>query len=212
MNFYHPLQQLCLSVLILSPNPVDAAAQVFGAGENLDLLAVSLALVAIIVFTILYEWATEALEHHLEETPYFKIVNQVYKELTVMGIISFSIFLMHQTSDILTGNPVAFLAFEYAHIFIFFNALMIIIVAIYLCAQNVLAREQYMKTDMQTIEEVRRTVHARVWGRPFFKRCVLNWKRGGAVTHAQHCHTPEHLQLTQLIAALGLSRGNDCFQ
>jgi len=163
---------MVLALLLTEPEPTDAAAKVFGAGETMSLSAVSWALVAIIIFTILYDFATEALEHRLEDTPYIKIVNQVYKELTVMGIISFSIFMMHQTGDILTGNPVAFLAFEYAHMLIFFIALMIILTAVYLCILNVMAREQYLKTDMMTIEDLLES-HEEMG--PFQRFCYNTW-------------------------------------
>ena len=103
-----------LLLLLLSLLPSTHAAQVIGAGESLHIGMVSTALIGIIAFTIAYEYMTEHIEHQLEGTPYMKIVNQVYKELTIMGLVSFIIFMMNQSGPWLLAvyDGQLFLAFE----------------------------------------------------------------------------------------------------
>jgi len=146
-----------LLLLLLSSAPPAFASgghTIIGAGEDLDILAVSKALVGIIFFTVAYEYLTESIERRLEHTPYMKIVNQVYKELTVMGLISFAVFMLGQYSTYLVDNPVNLLAFEYAHILIFFVALMIIITAAYLCAVNHHTSKNHLKSELQTTDDL----------------------------------------------------------
>jgi len=143
-----------LALWSFSGLPRAEAAKVLGAGETLSIDLVSKALIGIIIFTIGYEFSTEHLENKLFGTPYLKIVNQVYKELTVMGLISFVVFMIGQVGDLFADNPDVYMAFEYAHILVFFIALMIIISSAYLCMLNYLTSVAYLNTDLATMPDL----------------------------------------------------------
>ncbi|GMH92541.1 hypothetical protein TL16_g12378, partial [Triparma laevis f. inornata] len=168
---------LILFSLLLSFQTLPAsAAKVLGAGETLSIDLVSKALIGIITFTISYEYFTEFIEMKLEGTPYIKIVNQVYKELTVMGLISFVVFMIGQVGDLFTNNPDIYMAFEYAHILIFFIALMIIISSAYLSVLNYRTSVAYLNTDLYTMPELLEmyeTQNNRWWGRLSFHNFYL---------------------------------------
>ncbi|GMH95719.1 hypothetical protein TrST_g6429 [Triparma strigata] len=170
-------RKLYLFCLLLSFQTLPAsAAKVLGAGETLSIDLVSKALIGIIMFTIGYEYFTEYIETKLEGTPYVKIVNQVYKELTVMGLISFVVFMIGQVGDLFTNNPDVYMAFEYAHILIFFIALMIILSSAYLSVLNYLTSVAYLNTDLYTMPELLdmyKTQNRSWWGRLTFHNFYL---------------------------------------
>ena len=71
-----------------------------------------------------------------------------------MGLISFVVFMIGQVGDLFTDNPKVYMAFEYAHILVFFIALMIIISSAYLCLLNYLTSMAYLSTDLKTMPDL----------------------------------------------------------
>ena len=66
----------------------------------------SVCLVGIILFTVVFETAAHKLEHSLEEYPhYLHMVDSVYREVMILGLISYTIFMLEQYSVLDTGNP-----------------------------------------------------------------------------------------------------------
>ena len=114
---------------------------IFGLGSSLNVQAASISLIAIVAFTVIFELGTHKLDHHLEGSPYKEMVDKIYKELTILGFISFGVFMFIQSEAEVDQD--IFLAFEFSHIVIFFAALFFIIEAFFLMALN-----QKLKTNI----------------------------------------------------------------
>jgi hypothetical protein len=97
---------------------------VFALGEHIDVDLITWMMVGLIVFTILFEVAIEKLEHYLSSNEvYMECLRKVFAELTIMGFISFILLLIHEFVHIPFHEH---LVFEFAHIWIFFVALVFI--------------------------------------------------------------------------------------
>ena len=81
------------------PSPCDAAGSVFGMGADLNSLAASVSLMAIIGFTVFFEIGTMRLDKILRGTPYKEMVDKIYRELTILGLISFGVFVTLQSGS-----------------------------------------------------------------------------------------------------------------
>ena len=93
-----------------------------------------------------------------------------------MGLISFVVFMIGQVGDLFTNNPDVYMAFEYAHILIFFIALMIILSSAYLSVLNYLTSVAYLNTDLYTMPELLdmyKTQNRSWWGRLTFHNFYL---------------------------------------
>ena len=66
-------------------------------GAPVDMVCLAFMIAGIVVFTIGFETATEKLEEALEEQPaYWQMLFKTYKELMIMGIISFSLTVSYE--------------------------------------------------------------------------------------------------------------------
>ena len=74
------------------------------------------------------------LDHHLEGSPYKEMVDKIYKELTILGFLSFGVFMFVQSK--VEVDQDIFVAFEFSHIVIFFAALFFIVEAFLLMLLN----------------------------------------------------------------------------
>jgi len=91
---------------------------------QLEVLPTTLSFIGIIFFTICFELLDHRLMHALENTIYLAMLQKIYKELTILGFISFGVFMTINTADNL--HVPTLLAFEFAHIVIFFSAMFFI--------------------------------------------------------------------------------------
>ncbi|CAM9894396.1 unnamed protein product, partial [Chrysoparadoxa australica] len=103
---------------------------VFGLGSSLSIDSSTAALVGTVLFTIVFEVSTHHLEHRVEGTPYMAMLSKIYKELMIMGCISFAVFMLVQLGGV--GHTQAFFAFEFAHIIVFFTAMFYVLQATFL--------------------------------------------------------------------------------
>ena len=60
---------------------------VFGLGSSLNTRAACVALIGIIIFTVIFEVSAHRLDHALVGTPYKEMVEKIYRELTILGLI-----------------------------------------------------------------------------------------------------------------------------
>lgn len=101
---------------------------VFALGEHIDVDLITYMMVGLIVFTILFEVAVHKLEHYVSDNPVqLEALLKVFKELTILGFISFILLLIHEFVHIPFHQH---LVFEFAHVWIFFVALVFIVHAI----------------------------------------------------------------------------------
>ena len=107
---------LWAAALAACPAATGAGGAVFGG--DVDFSLVSINLVGIIVFTLIFEGLTEALEEAVEDSAlYLDMVTKVYKELMILGVLSFILALSVEFG---VHVPPAWLhSFEWAHMIIF---------------------------------------------------------------------------------------------
>ena len=74
------------------------------------------------------------LDRKLKDTPYKEMVDKIYRELTILGLISFGVFLTLQSGS--ERNTDYLLAFEFSHIVIFFAALCFVASAVFMMFMN----------------------------------------------------------------------------
>jgi hypothetical protein len=102
-----------------------AVSVVGNAGIEWQIAAVCL--VGIIMFTIALETGIHKLEHSLHEYPhYMHMVEAVYREVMILGLISYGIFMLEQYKvlDISQDGQLTWVVcFEFSHILLFYMAL-----------------------------------------------------------------------------------------
>ena len=103
---------------------------------DLDLMKTALCLAVVVALTIFLEMLVEKLEETCEaKTHYAKILTAIEKELMILGIISFSLFMFLEFDGVgkfYTGTQAGLwiICFEFAHVLIFVMALFYIVNAI----------------------------------------------------------------------------------
>ena len=86
--------------------------------------------VAVILITVVFEVVTHALDHYAEHVPHiFQIVQRVYKELMLLGIISFGLFFFESSFCL---PPEFTHELHVIHILIFYISIMYIAEAIFI--------------------------------------------------------------------------------
>ena len=118
------------------------AGSVFGLGALLDVEYTTICFIGLICFTIMFELLDEHMNEVLEGSIYFEMMQKIYKELTILGFISFGVFMAINTNSVEHGK--ALLAFEFAHIVIFFSAMFFILQSI---AMMFLSKSLKKRTD-----------------------------------------------------------------
>jgi len=101
---------------------------VFGLGSSLNTSLTTYCLVGVIAFTIAFEALTHIAERKLHGTPYMEMLSKVYKEMMIMGFISFGVFMAVQAGGVTASDTL--IAFEFAHILVFFSALLFVLSAL----------------------------------------------------------------------------------
>ena len=130
------------------------AGSIFGLGENLKTTAACISLICIIVFTVLFELFTLHLDKKMKGSIYKEMVDKVYRELTILGVISFLLFITLQSGAEIDHDTL--IAFEFSHIVIFFSALFFIVGSIFMMLLNVSLKKAmdiaYARTSKKVFE------------------------------------------------------------
>lgn len=114
---------------------------VFALESHIDVDLISWLVCGLIVFTILFEMGIHQLTHYLSsDEVYSEALEKVFKELTIMGFISFIMLLL---SEFLEIPEHVELLFEFAHIWIFFVALVFIVHAVIFMASLSASQKKY---------------------------------------------------------------------
>ena len=116
---------------------------------DLDMELATWCMVALIGFTVAFEYCLHHIEHQLRShTHYLKILSKVYKELMILGFISFSILIVLQVFA-LTSTVSETL--EFVHVWFFFIALLY---AIHVLVYMWLARRDKRRYDVATYRRI----------------------------------------------------------
>eukprot|EP00618_Florenciella_parvula_P008229 CAMPEP_0119526416 /NCGR_PEP_ID=MMETSP1344-20130328/41035_1 /TAXON_ID=236787 /ORGANISM="Florenciella parvula, Strain CCMP2471" /LENGTH=273 /DNA_ID=CAMNT_0007565395 /DNA_START=227 /DNA_END=1044 /DNA_ORIENTATION=+ len=102
----------------------DCVHNVFGSVLDRKAMVTTWCMVIVVGLTIGIEGITHWVETLFKDSPFMPLVHKLYKELMIMGIIAFSVFIGIQTSSIPEN---AILEFEFAHIVLFFFAIFLIL-------------------------------------------------------------------------------------
>ena len=112
---------------------------------DLDFELATWCMVSLIVFTILFESLLHRMERQLlAHTHYLKILSKVYKELMILGFISFSILIILQVFSLSTATTETL---EFVHVWFFFIA---VLYAIHVLVYMWLARRDKRRYDVAT--------------------------------------------------------------
>lgn len=157
----------------------------FGLIQSIDPATTVVCFVIVVAFVIVFEHATELLEVLLEENHvYSKILQIVYKELMLMGVISFSI-VMYQASkpdDLSAQESSAIESIDFAHIVLFYMTFFFVLHAFYLIRISIdnfhRNRVHYAETAASLLQKL-----AAVEGRPW-------WSPARLLYHSEFFLTP----------------------
>ncbi|GMH74551.1 hypothetical protein TrRE_jg13455 [Triparma retinervis] len=134
------------------------AGSVFGLGALLDVDYTTVCFIGIIFFTIMFELLDERMYEALEGSVYLEMMQKVYKELTILGFISFGVFMAINTNAVAHGK--ALLAFEFAHIVVFFSAMFFILQSILMMLLSKSIKKRIDNICAQSIPELLNKYHS----------------------------------------------------
>lgn len=106
----------------------------FGLISHLDPPTTLVVFCSLVFSLIGFEHFLEKVEHHAEEAKFSELVKKLYKELMIMGFIGFLVFILFNALT-LDGDE-NFLAFEFAHITIFFMSIILVFRAIFVVVSS----------------------------------------------------------------------------
>jgi hypothetical protein len=116
---------------------------------SLDLNITMYSLCIVICFICMFEFVTGVLEYSLEDHPlYNRMVQNIYKELMQMGLISFVIVLIEANQHV---DHTWFLAIDFAHMLLFFVALFFVVHAFYLMFLSYRSSKYHLKLNIQSL-------------------------------------------------------------
>lgn len=106
----------------------------------------SLAFAATIIFLLLFEFLIGALEYSFEGRPiHTKMLQKIYKELMIMGFVSFAITMYTAAKDHSPEVYHVIEIFDFVHYVIFFICIFFVAHSLYIMLQSLLASKQYEK-------------------------------------------------------------------
>jgi hypothetical protein len=113
------------------------AVSFFGLAATLDPLTTLIVFIGLVCCLIIFEHALEEIEVLAEEAGYQELVKKVYKELMIMGFLGFGVFMAFNVFPL--QHDENFLAFEFAHITVFFIGIILVLralLAIYISSRS----------------------------------------------------------------------------
>jgi hypothetical protein len=143
-----------MAVLAALVPVVSGAGSVFGLGSQLNTVAACVSLICIVLFTIAFEVFQHKLDHNLEGSVYQEMVQKIYSELTILGIISFMVFLFLQSEAKNDVDMDIIIAFEFSHIVIFFAALIFVLEAFFMMLVNQRLKQRIDKASAMTSKDL----------------------------------------------------------
>jgi hypothetical protein len=121
---------------------------IFGIISQLRSFEGTLTFIGFLLFLVLLEWTFGFLEHAAEIRDMKELFEKLEKELMMMGIISFAVFIF-DTASPSTKDGALFLSFEMTHMIVLFMALAFIFQAVFLVSYASVSGKRYL-TAMRT--------------------------------------------------------------
>jgi hypothetical protein len=87
---------------------------IFGSAIALDIRTTTIVFILVLLLFLGFEGVLEVVEHACHHHKLDGLVKKLYKEFMIMGLVSFAIFLVSETNQLIHSE--FFLAFEFAHI------------------------------------------------------------------------------------------------
>ena len=151
--------EAALSALLLAaalPAPAEAAVAVLG-NPSVDFFAAAVCIAAIVLFTVVFEEGLHRLEHKLIGYPLYKsMLETMIKELMILGLISFSLFMLEQfhVLDTSKDSHVRWVVgFEFSHIMIFYMAFGFILKSAMVIRVCSFSSRQWSRLHYETFEQ-----------------------------------------------------------
>ena len=118
----------------------------------------------LVLFTMSWEWLTEQLEHRVEHhRAYQELLEKVYKELTALGLLSFALFIIQDTTPGISDDMLV--AFEFAHYLIFFMAIIFVLFTLVAHRGCLRTKREWDTAASASMHEVLDSYSARLaWG------------------------------------------------
>eukprot|EP01041_Mallomonas_annulata_P002189 gene2189-4259_t len=126
----------------------------FGAVYSISSATGTSSMIAIVVFLVFFEYVTDAVELLEEGSPAtYKMIQKVFKELMIMGLVSFLIVMFDTTQYAEEAHSVV-LALDYCHILLFFVALYFVFQSFLLIRLSDYLAMQYEKFHFAEISAI----------------------------------------------------------
>ena len=135
-------------------NETAAHHSILWAGGIPNVWMASLLFCCLVLFTTVWEYLTERLEHRVAgHGGYQELLEKVYKELTSLGVLSFALFIIQDTSVVQINHDLL-VAFEFAHYLIFFMALLFVLFALVSMRGCLATKRQWDTTAATSVHAV----------------------------------------------------------
>lgn len=130
-----------------SADEIHSNSLIFGA---LNYFYVCMMMCAVVCVTASFERATKRLEDHLADSPHqMRCLKKIYRELMIMGFISFTIVLIEEMTDL---DHTLLVCFEFAHVWMFIVALFYTVNAGFILAMMGRSKSLWIKTDYSDVD------------------------------------------------------------
>ena len=146
-----------------------AQANIFGIITDLQVLTASVVFIGFIGFLMFMEFALGRMEHWCDKRGLKALMEKMQKELMMMGIIGFVVFMFESFSDdpaILDHGGAKFLSFEMAHLIVLFMAFAFVFQACYLVWFSQIYGNIYtnaMRTEISRLIEMYQALPPTSW-------------------------------------------------
>ena len=134
----------------------------FGVIDNMDPLVSLLCFLGVIAFVLFFEYCTGVLEFFLEESHlYNRMVQHIYKELMLMGLMSFVIIMYEASKTSVSANEhEVIVAIDFAHIILFYLTMFFVVHAFFLIKTSISTAVRYRRIFAQTTHSLLAVVEA----------------------------------------------------
>lgn len=135
------------------------AGYAFGSVIALDAFITMISFIGVIVFILFFDMMIELMEYFLEGTKlYHNMIQMIYKELMLMGLVSFTIVMITATQKTqhITNPTVTewITSVDYSHILLFFLTFFFVIHAFYLMRKAILCGTDYRKSAKMKLSDL----------------------------------------------------------
>ena len=127
----------------------------FGSIISLDYKVTFYCFLAVVFFVILFEYCTEIMEYFLHESLYSQMVQIIYKELMLMGLVTFCIIVFVASNKAESYKHEVYIkGIDFSHVFLFFVTLFFVTQGFYLIIISMLTTKEYHKNLREKIYEL----------------------------------------------------------